>query len=592
MIKILPAGTSAILKYGLKPTRSSRTRGRLGEGVKEHLFEIGPAELQTTWKDNRIEAVLRVDSELYIRSIALEFHFRSPHHTGETAVWTESYSDFFTTGQFKSVPGTLSGTCNREGAWALWLSEAHDAEGLLFRQSPPADYPVRFHCKPRIKTLLISWEVNRSFNEGETLALPVVGMSRGHMDRLLKSWRREWKSSSGREMSRDRRAGWCGGNEIQVPKDLREILGSIRNGKINVDWYAIGPGYASETGDWLVPSEAFKDRMGSLSRTIGEHNIIPGLRFAPLLVSKKSALASENRDWLVKISNGSPVTVPGYTGERDLSFVLDVTRPDVLAHISRTLSIMRDKWGFRTFFLERIGDSAVPGIRSDNRIGTGSLLQTASAAVREALGQKVLLIASGLPLLTTPAIWDSQVIAPSSDLFSGYNSRRKRHTAMSIASALLHRSPWNESAWINASGLLPINVFKQGCGSAARSVMNAVMLSSGLVTLAGDPRELDIETLDTVKEFLKLFDQCRRGRLSIAPNIGGGRTKPLVVRNSRGWIALFNLSERKKEVRLDRDRLKTALGLSSPLSTGDGTVFNSPEIHVALPPRGHRLFRG
>ena len=592
MIKILPTGTSAILKYGLKPTRSSRTRGRLGEGVKEHTFEIGPAELQTTWKDNRIEVFLRVDSELYIRSIALEFHFRSPRHTGETTVWTESYSDVFTAGRFKSVPGTLSGTCSRYGAWALWLSESPDAEGLLFKQSPPVDYPIQFNCKPGVKTLLISWEVNRSFTEGETLALPTVRMSRGHMDRLVKSWRREWKSSSGRDMSRDRRAGWCGGNEIQVPKDLREILGSIRNGKINVDWFAIGPGYASEIGDWLVPSEAFKDRMGSLSRTIGEHNIIPGLRFAPLLVSKKSVLAAENRDWLVKTSNGSPVTVPGYAGERDLSFVLDVTRPEVLAHISRILSIMRDQWGFRVFFLERIGDSAVPGIRSDDRNGVGSLLKTVATAVREALGHKVLLIASGLPLLTTPEVWDSQVMAPTSNLFAGYSSRRKRLTAMSIASALLHRSPWNESAWINASGLLPLKMFKKESGSAARSVMNAVMLSSGLVTLAGDPRELDGETLDTINKFLKLFGECRKGRLSIAPNIGGGRTEPLVVRNNRGWIALFNLSERKKEVRLDRDRLKSALGVSSPLSAGDGTIFNSPEIHVALPPRGHRLFRG
>ncbi len=592
MIKILPGGTSAILKYGLKPTRSIRTRGRLGEGAKEHTFEVGPTELQTAWRDKRIETVLKVGSELYIRSLALEFHFRSPRHRGEIAVWTESYSDIFTVGRFKSIPGTLSETCAREGAWALWLSESPDADGLLFKQSPPADYPIRFHCRPGAKTLIISWEINRIFNEGETLNLPIVGMSRGNADRLVKSWRREWKASSGREMSRDRRAGWCGGSEIQAPKDLREILGSIRNNKIKVNWFALGPDYALETGDWLTPTDAFKDRMGSFSRTISEHKMIPGLRFAPFLVSRKSALASENRDWLVKISNGSPVMVPGYAGERDLSFVLDVTRPEVLAHISRTLSIMRDKWGFRTFFLERIGDSAVPGIRSDNRIGVGNLMKTAAAAVREALGHKVLLIASGLPLLTTPDVWDSQVMAPSSDLFAGYNSRRKRRTAMSIASAHLHRSPWNESAWINSSGLLPMNMFKEVSGSAARSLMNAVMLSSGLVSLAGDPRELDIETIDTVKEFLKLFDQCRKGRLGIAPNIGGGRTEPLVVRNSRGWIALFNLSERKKEVRLDRDRLKTALGLSSPLSAGDGTVFNSPEIHVALPPRGHRLFRG
>ncbi|MCK5735749.1 MAG: hypothetical protein KAH21_04685, partial [Spirochaetaceae bacterium] len=93
-------------------------------------------------------------------------------------------------------------------------------------------------------------------------------------------------------------------------------------------------------------------------------------------------------------------------------------------------------------------------------------------------------------------------------------------------------------------------------------------------------------------EALKLFHKCRKGHLSIVPNIGGGSTAALIVRNSTGWIGLFNLSNRKRDVQLTRDEMKTALGVSSPLSAGDNTVFNSPEIHVALPPMGFRLFRG
>jgi hypothetical protein len=592
MIKILPTGTSAVLKYGLKPTRTNKSRGRLGDGSKECSFELGAVELDAVWKDNFFETVLKTTGEVYIRKITLEFRFRSPRPVAETAVWTESYSDTFPTGHFKSIPGTFSGNSVRHGAWALWLSESSEAEGIFFRQSPPAEYPVKFCCKPGAKTLSISWEINRSFNSGESLTLPKVGISRGSSKQVIRAWYREWKNSSSREHSRDRRTGWCGGNEIRAPKDLREILGSIRNSKISVNWFAIGPDYASTIGDWLTPSDAFKDRMGSVSRNIGENNIVPGLRFAPFLVSKKSILATENRGWLVKNSSGSPLSVPGYAGVTDNLFVLDITQPEVMAHVKKTLSTMRDQWGFRAYFLERIGDLTIPGVRFDNRIGPGILLKTAAEEIRETLGSKVLLVASGLPLLTAPGVWDARVMVPSSTLFSGFFSRRKRRAAMSVASALLHRSPWNESLWINASGLIPLKIFNPECGSSARSIMSAITLSTGLVSLTGDPRNLDEETLKSINDFIELFEDCRTGRLALAPNIGGGRTEPVIVRNDRGWIALFNLSDGKKEVRLERDKLKSALGVSAPLSAGDGAVFNSPEIHVALPPRGHRLFRG
>ena len=50
MIKILPTGTSAVLKYGLKPTRTNKSRGRLGDGSKECSFEFATVELDAIWK--------------------------------------------------------------------------------------------------------------------------------------------------------------------------------------------------------------------------------------------------------------------------------------------------------------------------------------------------------------------------------------------------------------------------------------------------------------------------------------------------------------------------------------------------------------
>ncbi len=590
MIKILPTGTSAIVKHGLKPVRSNKARGRLGDGAKEHTFETGPVSIHAVWKDNKLEAALKIDSEIYIRSITLDFRFRSPRYSGDTTLWIEAFNDVFKTGKLRTVPGIFSQKTNRDGAFALWIAEDPNTDGLFFRQSPPGDYPLRFHCKPLARILKITWDINRTFDEGESLNLPEVGISRGRMNKLLPSWRREWERASRRELLQDRRVGWCGGKELQAPKDLREILSSIKSRKIKIDWFSVGPKYASEYGDWLLPSEAFKDRMGSLSRTIGEQGMAPGLRFAPLLVSKKSVLSDEKREWLVRTPKGSPVTVPGYCGEKDSLYVLDVTRADVIEHLKKTFTVMRDQWGFRAYYLERMNAAAVTGIRDDNKIGESALLKTTAEVIRGTLGNKILILASGLPRITTSDIWDARVLTPG--IITTGGSRKKRHALMSVTSSLLHSSHWNESTWINASGMLPLSIFHQDCDLSTQSLKTAVILSSGMVTFTGDPRSMEDNVGSSITDFLELFHKCRTGKLSIVPGIGGGSDRPLIVRNSTGWVGLFNFSNRKKEVRLARDDMKTNLGVSTALSAGDSTIFNSPEIHVALPPMGYRLFRG
>ena len=383
----------------------------------------------------------------------------------------------------------------------------------------------------------------------------------------------------------DESDGW-GGKEISSPRDLREILSSVRGQKLPLEWFALGPEYASTTGDWLNPKEAFKDRMGSLSRTIGEQNIVPGLRFAPFLISRKSPFAEEKKDWLVKTNKGSPVVMKGYNRKKDQAVVLDITNPDVEKYISRMFSVMRDQWGYRAYVLERMADLAVPGIRYNTNVGPGTLMSTASNLIRKTVGPKVLLVGVNTPLLTGIGNWDARTSAPS---ISSVGHQRE---ALSAAAAQLHRAPWNGRSWINATGPLSWDFFGKDAADALKTATCAAALSCGMVMLCGDPRNLTGEKRDALLEYLALFSECRKGRLTVGTETGGGKTTPLIVRNDRGWIALFNMSESKKSVRLERDRLRSLLGVVAPLSAGDGTVFNSPDIHVSLPPRGHRLFKG
>ena len=592
MIKILPSGTTAIMTFGLKPSRSRTIRGRLGEGAREHEFISPEAGLKACWKDNGIEATLRSLSDGYIRRVSLVFKYRSPHHASETVIWTESADLDSRERSEILIDGTLTSRKQRRGSGALWISESPDAEGILFRQSPPAEYPISFEYRPGAKSITVTWTLERRFEAGETLVLPTLRMNRGEREKLIGTWRREWRAVSPRTPSVDRRIGWWDEGEVESPRDLREILSVLRAWKVSVDWFALGPGYAADTGDWLNPSEVFRDRMGSASRSIGEQNIIPALRFAPFLVSRKSAVANENRDWMVKNSGGAPLNVEPYGQDRDSAWVLDISRIEVQNHIRRILTVMRDQWGFRAFILERLDDLVVPGQRARENRGPGALFEIASKLIRETVGNKVYLCASGIPLQVSPGEWDARFVAPKPVRRNKRQSWKSDRSYLNIASRLLHWAPWSEGAWVNASGPLPLEMFRPGGNAAVCSLVDAAAISSGMTVLTGDPRKAEYESRDNLQNYLTLFSECRKGRLRLAENVGGGLFEPLVVRNETGWIGLFNFSSRKREIRLDRESLKTALGVASALSAGDGAVFNSPEIHVALHPRGHRLFRG
>ena len=591
MIKILPSGTSAILKYGIKPIQSTKAKDQAGRrGSREHSFELKPVHLEAFGRDTHIEAKLEAREELFIRSVSLVFRFKSPRPIRDLAVWAESYSDEFNLGKTKSIPGILSGSTQREGAWAMWISESTGVDGLFLRQTYPANYPITFKCKPLNHTLSITWEINHRLEVRETLNLPSVALGRGSLERLVSTWRHEWRRPGTRVLPRNGRLAWCDSGEVKTQKDLLEILSSLRKKKIRINWFALGPQYASQIGDWLAPKDS--DRMNMYMRTIMEQNITPGLRLAPFLASKKSSLAAEKQAWFVRGNNGMPITVKKYGLARDNCYVLDLSNPHVLSHIQHMFSLMREQWGFRAFYLERLGDGLAPGLRHKKNHGAGELLDGAAIAIREAVGNRGFLAAAELPLLSTYGVWDAQTMTR---LAEGNHRRifvKSQRAKMAIASALLHRSAWNESSWINTAGLLPIDLFNAQHDTATSTLINAITLTCGLVCFSGDPRGIATVTQVSIQKFLARFAECQRGQISLMPRAGDDIDDLLVVRNNQGWVALFNFSDRKTLVRLDIKRLRSQLGVSSPLSAGDAVVFNSPEIHVALPPRGHRLFRG
>lgn len=592
MIKILSTGTSAAVYTGVNAKRRLKGRGHFGEGTKRCEFLTAPLHLQGIWDDRILKAAVTAGQSLYIRRVSFTFRIRSPKPLSRMVVWTESYGDGFRSGVRGELPGVQTGKKSRGGCWGMWLAESEGREGIFLGQPPPLVHPVSFECRPLAGELTVSWTVNRQLDEGVSLHLSVM-LRRGERERCIEGWRKLWTGSPGsvsgnvpgRIPSADRRRGWMGGDELSSPGGVGAAVSRLRALKIPLDWFAVGPNYAARAGDWLESAEKFQDRMGSVSRSIGEANFIPGLRFAPFLVSKNSWAAKERRDWLVGAANGAPVTVRGYTSKNDALYVLDVTNDEVIQHVRNILVTMRSRWGFRVFIIERFSDALLPGKRKAAQAGPGVLMERAGRVIREAVGGKVLLIGSSVPLLGTSGVWDAVFTTPPPEA-----GMPPRHLA-DLSSGIIHRSMWNRGTWINAAGPLPLDFFRRS-GDAVLSFRRAALMCSGMVVLGGDPRELTEAEASNLLEFFGMFSECRGGRLSLGGRADGGRSTPLVVHNAAGWVGLFNFAGKKRSIRLDRDSLKSAHGITGGLSARNGAVFNSPEIHVSLPPWGHRLFRG
>lgn len=577
MIKFQTSGVLAALSTGRPRSKTHTARGKLGDGARECSFPFPTGRIEATWRENGIRLSLVAEADRYIQTVSLVLRIRSPRAGKETVIWTEGFDDSL---QRRYVAGELTRGVARHGAWALWLGEKGGSEGLMLSQGPPVSSVVRFVAKPRGKTLRIIWDLHRTMKSGERLEVPPIHFSRGSRESAVGDWRRTWGAAGPRALPKNCRIGWIAGDGMIQPENVVAVARRFRESGAKPDWIALSPSYASNVGDWLVPADTVGDKMGSLSRGIQETGMVPGIRLAPFLVSRRSRIGREKRDWLVRNHRGKTLVVPEYPSGREGVYVLDVTHPEAAAYIKKVFSIIRDKWGYRLFFVERVGDAALPGRRRDDRLSGGSLAVKAAHLVRQSSGNRVFLIARGFPLLAAPGEWDAQGVSAA-------------NTAKGSKGSLIQsltRSEWQGRYWHNYLGTVDIGrPLKPREAMEELSRRDAAVINGGLLVITGDPREWDDDALRDWVQLKTRFDEYQNGSLALLPP--GDFDDPLVIRNDKGLIGLFNPSRRQRSALLSRDELKRRLGAQGPLKSDGGMILRSPEILVTVPPRGSRLFK-
>ncbi len=171
---------------------------------------------------------------------------------------------------------------------------------------------------------------------------------------------------------------------------MRDLDG-LKKADIGATIFQIDDGYQSAVGDWLESDgQKFPSGMKKLCEEIHSRGFKAGLWLAPYLCSKKSKIAKEHPDWLVK-RGGKPVLGGvGWGG----AYALDSTNKEVKKYLKKVFDTVLNDWGFDMVKLDFLYAAALVPLENKTR---GELMVDAMKFLRTCVGEK-LLLGCGVPL--------------------------------------------------------------------------------------------------------------------------------------------------------------------------------------------------
>lgn len=188
--------------------------------------------------------------------------------------------------------------------------------------------------------------------------------------------------------------------------DVLENLEAMDELALDFEVVQIDDGYQREIGDWLDASERFPDVAGLVEQIRGRGRRA-GIWVAPWLVGERSRLAAEHPEWLVRTSEGQPVTA-GVNWNQTL-WVLDTDHEAARAYLYGVLARFVDL-GVDYLKLDFLYAGALLGVRAEGGDGVASY-----RSLLAAIGQwfpEVYLVACGAPLLPSVGLVDAMRVSP------------------------------------------------------------------------------------------------------------------------------------------------------------------------------------
>lgn len=410
-------------------------------------------------------------------------------------------------------------------------------------------------------------------------------------------------------------SGWCSWYQFYrnvTTEDMHRSaeFAAAQREVLPFDLLQLDDGFMTYAGDWYDFTPGFPHGVAPVAEGIRAAGFTPGLWLAPFIVDRRSRLANEHPDWLLRKHFNRPANA-GILHFR-LATGLDLTHPEALAYAAEVVRTAAHDWGFRFLKLDFLYAAALPANRRDPTLTRAGALHRGLRRLREAAGPETLLLGCGCPLGSGIGIFDLMRIGADVDThwtptIGSIRSFIKPETDMPSARNAIHntltRSMLHRRWWINDPDCLTARSTSDLSLPEVQSLATVISLSLGLLLVSDDLASLSPERLKLVASLLP----------SIAALAGSGAARPQVLdwldaamprrvrldlRGPAGpWslLARFNWDDQPQVLSLDPSEFGLDQGADRGRWSGrefwSGQLWNgaSDEFSIQVPPHGVAL---
>jgi len=390
-------------------------------------------------------------------------------------------------------------------------------------------------------------------------------------------------------------------NAVWLAENLRDL---------GYNFLHMDEGYQYARGEYTTPDATlFPDGVSALEYKVRSLGLVPGIWTAPFEVSERSWIYENHKDWLVHNAAGHPIHA-GWVNARerlDPLYVLDCTGPGAQEYLRKTYTTLTKVWGVRYIKLDFMDDSAIEGFYHRPNTTALEAQRIGLQAIRDAVGEGVLLDKDGSPMLNPVGIVDMGRISVD----TGHTFDASKEAAPGIAARYymnrnfyvadpdaftVSRQTIEEHAWHGGKQPLTLDEAKVSIALAA--------VSGGMYEIGDDLPALgtDPERVGLVKNH-DLMNMARLGRASVPLDLMSfapedGMPSIFLLNESKRQVILtvFNWTEKQSEHGFD---LSGDLGLAWQ---GHNQVFdvfdsttpaenNADRIGLQIPPHSVKVLK-
>lgn len=357
---------------------------------------------------------------------------------------------------------------------------------------------------------------------------PVVVRSGDDPSALLAQWAADVGQAEQARVTAPYQVGWCSWYHYFDGVTEADITANLAQAD---DWpfdvFQLDDGFQPAVGDWLATNEKFPSGVDGVAEAIAAAGFVPGLWIAPFIVAPSSELAGAHPEWLARDADNPTQPMIGMYNDIWGGFMygLDVTRPDVLDHLSHVAADLVDA-GYHYLKLDFTFSAKQRGRYADATLTPAERVRGAYEAVRRGAGEDTFILGCGAPLGSLVGVVDGMRIGPDvgphwatdplTASLPGYRETQPSTRGAwrsTLARAFLHRQ-----VWLNDPDCLMLRTSETHLTpEQARSWALAVGVSGGMALVSDDLALLGSDERALLDEVLALGREADAAALAGNP---------------------------------------------------------------------------